>query len=343
LKDPHYSEGVLKGMVWLSGTEDSFAEAEETMERIGHLTVSDSTIWRRKEKWGERFKEVEEAERERANTPASVHEFQERVLGSEKRIGVGLDGTKVHIREEGWKELKVGCSFDIQVFPTWNKESQEWEDLAHAVGNQYVAHLGGAEVFGQLLWTEAKRRGWEGAADKEAVGDGAPWIWNLVQDHFYDAREAVDWYHALEHLADVARWLYGEGTPAAKKWYKKAEKALYQGQAERIAEQLQELAVNYPQEVAHLLQNQAAYLDTHKRRMQYLELREDGYVIGSGMIESGCKQFKARFCGSGMRWARTGIERLIPIRAAIMSQCFDTVWHEAYSVSSSRKQERAAA
>lgn len=330
-------------MVWLSGAVDSFAEAEKVFERIGHLTISDSSIWRRKEKWGKRFKEVEEEEREQANTLSSANAFRERVLGSQKRIGVSMDGTMVHIRDEGWKELKVGCSFDIKVLPTWNKESQEWEDLAHAIDNRYTAHLGGPELFGQLLWTEAKQRGWEGAADKEVVGDGAPWIWNLVRDHFYDAREAVDWYHALEHLSDTAGLLHEEGTPAAKKWYKSAEKALYQGHAERIAEELLDVATDYPEEVADKLQNQATYLDTHKRRMQYLELREDGYVIGSGMVESGGKQFKSRFCGPGMRWSRTGIERLIPIRAAIMSRCFDAAWLAVYNAPSSRKQELAAA
>jgi hypothetical protein len=330
-------------MVWLSGAADSFAEAEKVFERIGHLTISDSSIWRRKEKWGKRFKEVEEAEREQANTPSSADAFRERVLGSQKRIGVSMDGTMVHIRDEGWKELKAGCSFDIKVLPTWNKKTEEWEDLAHAVDNRHVAHLGGPEVFGQLLWAEAKRRGWESAVDKQAVGDGAPWIWNLVQDHFYDAREAVDWYHALEHLAATAGLLHEKGTAAEKKWYKSAKKALYQGHAERIAEELLDAVDDYPEEVADELRKEAAYLDTHKRRMQYLELREDGYVIGSGMVESGCKQFKSRFCGPGMRWGRTGIERLIPIRAAVMSRCFDTVWLAAYRAPSSRKQRLAAA
>ena len=331
LQDKHYSPGVLKEIVWLSGAVGSFAEAEEVLERIGHLTISDSSIWRRKEKWGEAFKAIEDAEREKANMPARANEFRKRVLGSEKRIGVSMDGTMVHIRGEGWKELKVGCSFDIEVYPTWNKETQEWEDLAHAVNNRYVAHLGGPELFGQMLWAEAKQRGWEGAADREVVGDGAAWIWNQAQEHFYDARQAVDWYHALEHLANSAGLLYAEGTPAAKKWYKSAEKALYQGHAERIATKLMKAAAGYPEDVADKLQKEADYLDTHKRRMQYLELREEGYVIGSGMVESGGKQFKSRFCGPGMRWNRSGIERLIPIRAAIMSGCFDTMWQAAYN------------
>jgi len=331
LSDKHYSEGVLKEMVWLSGAVNSFAEAEQVFERIGKVVISDSSIWRRKEEWGEQFREVEAAQREKANVLSSGQAFRERVLGSEKRLGVSMDGTMVHIRDEGWKELKVGCSFQIEVWPTWNKETQEWEDLAHAVDNHYVAHLGGAELLGQMLWAEAKQRGWEGAKDREVVGDGAPWVWNTAQDYFYDAKQVVDWYHAMEHLAGIAALLHGEGTPATKRWYKSAETALYQGHAERLAREVEAMARTYPEEVAAELQKEAGYLDKHKRRMQYLEMREEGYVIGSGMVESGGKQFKSRFCGPGMRWSRAGIERLIPIRAAIMSNRFDTTWEAVYN------------
>jgi hypothetical protein len=65
--------------------------------------------------------------------------------------------------------------------------------------------------------------------------------------------------------------------------------------------------------------------------MQYQEVREDGWTIGSGMVESAAKRFKARFAGSGMRWGRQGAERLIPIRAAVMSKRFDELWQQAYN------------
>jgi hypothetical protein len=332
LRDKHYSEGVLKEVVWLSGVIDSFAEAEEVLQRVGHLSISDSSVWRRKEEWGKRFKAIEKARREKANTLSRGNNFREQVLGSTKRMGVSMDGTKVYIREEKWKELKVGCSFQIDVFPTWNRETQEWEELAHAVDNRYVAHLGGPELFGQMMWAEARQRGWEQAEGKEVIGDGAPWIWNLAQEYFYDAQhDAVDWYHAMEHLSDIAILLHEEGAPAAQQWYKSAQTTLYQGHAGRMALELNKTAADYPPKVADELQKEASYLEKHKRRMQYSKMREDGYVIGSGMVESGCKQFKARFRGSGMRWSREGIERLIPIRAAIMSGRFDTMWQTAYN------------
>jgi len=65
--------------------------------------------------------------------------------------------------------------------------------------------------------------------------------------------------------------------------------------------------------------------------MNYLEMRMEGYPIGSGMVESAAKQYKQRFCGPGMRWSRTGAERLIPVRSAILSQRFDKTWRLAYN------------
>ena len=47
LWDKYWSEGLAKEAVWLSGTIPSFEQAEETFARIGHVSMADSTIWRR--------------------------------------------------------------------------------------------------------------------------------------------------------------------------------------------------------------------------------------------------------------------------------------------------------
>jgi hypothetical protein len=80
LQHTRYSPGLEKMMVWLSGTEKSFAHAEDVMLRIGHLKISDSSIWRRKETWGEQIKQAEDAQRIQANTPGSVEAYQARML-----------------------------------------------------------------------------------------------------------------------------------------------------------------------------------------------------------------------------------------------------------------------
>ncbi len=79
------------------------------------------------------------------------------------------------------------------------------------------------------------------------------------------------------------------------------------------------------------LYSETGYFEKHKRRRNYLDLRTEGWVIGSGMVESGGKQFKHRFAGAGMRWSRAGAERLLPVRTAIMSDRFDQRWKAAYN------------
>ncbi|MCB0222308.1 MAG: hypothetical protein KDI02_01350, partial [Anaerolineae bacterium] len=99
---------------------------------------------------------------------------------------------------------------------------------------------------------------------------------------------------------------------------------------EQIAVDLRQRALQLPQ-TAEMLGTEAGYLENNKRRMNYLECREEGFLLGSGMVESGAKQFKARFCGPGMRWSRSGLERLIPIRSAILSHSFDQLWPAVYN------------
>jgi hypothetical protein len=106
---------------------------------------------------------------------------------------------------------------------------------------------------------------------------------------------------------------------------------LFEGHADQIAARLLQAAQAHPT-LANDLRREAGYFQDNQRRMQYQELREDGFPIGSGMVESACKRFRARFNGSGMRWSRPGLERLIPIRAAIMSQRFDQLWQQAYKL-----------
>ena len=193
-----------------------------------------------------------------------------------------------------------------------------------------MAYLGGPEVFGEKLWAEARRRRWTTAEDTQVVADGAVWIWNLAADHFYDSVQVVDWYHAKSHLAHAAQLLHGEGTTTGQRWLSEQETHLFQGHAEGIANTIRDEARKNASNAAELL-TEAGYFESNKRRMEYLDRRMEGWVIGSGMIESGAKQYQARFKGAGMQWSRTGAERLLPVRTAILSNRFDDLWHRIYN------------
>lgn len=327
LWEKHWSEQIAKQAVWLSGLV-SYAEAEQIMCNVGQLHMSQSTIWRQVAKWGSKLQAIERLQQVKAygfEEPAGLD--PNRSLG---RRGAAMDGTMVHIRAEGWKELKAGCVFEIAPRRQRDPHTQEEVELESAVNNSYVAHLGGPARFGRQMWAEARQRFWMHTEDSLTIGDGAQWIWNLVSEHFYASHQLVDWYHATEHLARVAKILHGEATPAARRWYRRWETKLYQGHVDRLVKALREQAKQQPLK-AEALRKEAGYFHKNRKRMNYLEMRSEGYPIGSGMVESAAKQYKARFCGPGMQWSRPGAERLLPVRTAIMSRRFDKMWRLAYN------------
>ncbi len=319
---------MVKYAVWLSGLA-TFAEAAQILNTIGDMPISTSSIWRRVAVWGPQCQALEATQRAASLAAPTREELNQAEALVSQDLGAAMDGGMVHIREEGGKELKVGGVFAIRQQPTRDKHTGEIVDLAHAVANTYVAHLGGPAVFGETLWAEARQRHWMQARETVVLGDGAAWIWNLAADKFFTSRQVVDWYHAKLHLTQAATALHGEGSAAARRWVRDQETPLLQGHAERLARTLLKLAEKHAR-CAEALRREAGYFQDNYRRMQYLEMREEGFPIGSGMVESACKQFRARLAGSGMRWSRAGLERLLPIRAAIMSQRFDDLWQKAY-------------
>lgn len=333
VRERKLSEGVARLATWLSGLLP-FREASEVLRKVGGIEVSYSSVWREAQVRGEQIREAE------APSNVEVVELEEEPLATAteqraaKRMGSGLDGGMMYIKGEGWKEVKVGVIFDVAHKKRLDERSKELVEVGHAVNNSYVAHLGGPEMLGALLWKEARRRRWEKAAETVVLGDGAPWIWNLVSTHFYDSVQIVDWYHGTEHLAAASQLLHEQDPQEAHRWSERWETRLYQGDAEQLAEYLTQAAarkMTTQPEKAEALQTEAGYFLNNQRRMQYMQMREDGWPIGSGMAESGCKQFKHRFAGPGMRWSRSGAERLIPIRAAIMSERFDAVWNRVFN------------
>ncbi len=307
-----------------------FEQAEKILREIGQVNISRCSIWQRSQVWGAQFKAREEAERVKANALPEQWQPPSRAVEPDRRMGVAMDGLMVHIRQEGWKELKAAAVFDIEVRLGKDAQTREPVQLAHAVRNSYMAYLGGPEVFGEMVFAEARRRDWELAQDTQVVADGAVWIWHQADLHFGRSRQLVDWYHANQHLAAAAKLFKGEGTPAFQLWFNSRETALYQGHAARIACELEQAANDLPP-VADGLRREAGYFREHQHRMNYLEMREEEYVIGSGMIEGGAKQYQARLCGPGMRWSRAGAERIIPIRTAILSGRFADVWRQVYN------------
>lgn len=296
---------MVKNMVWVSGLLP-YGQSREVLQRIGKQTISEKTLWQYSQVYAERLVTTSQVPPSSSTAP----DIQ----------GVSLDGGMIHIRGEGWKEFKVGAVFDVQQALKWNKKTQTHQLQACGVNVDYTATLGTVTQFEPLVAQFATAHGLTQAQHICITGDGADWIWGIAQRQFPEGIQVVDYYHALQHLHKASE-VYLKAKPQSKPETIRStwEADLFKGKLETIIQPLTR------SDLPHL----ARYFEIHQHRMQYQQFRDEGLPIGSGTIESGVKQFKARVTGAGMRWSRRGAENMLVLRAAVLSDHFDQRWDAA--------------
>ena len=92
-----------------------------------------------------------------------------------------------------------------------------------------------------------------------------------------------------------------------------------------VIKELKELhdSGRYTEQQCHDLQGEINYFTTNKQRMDYPLYRHLGLPIGSGTVESACKNVVAkRMKQSGMTWSLDGAKDMLQIRASVKSRRF---------------------
>lgn len=303
---------LAREVVWLSGLV-SYEQVSQVLARIGGYSVPPTTIWEQTQQQGERLVEYQAYQQTHVSIERTAWETQR--YDSQLRKGVSVDGGMVNIRGEGWKEMKVGVV--SRLLPP--DQQTETQPDAVCQDMQYTAVLGTVEHFAPALWALAVEQNVPYAGQVAVTADGAPWIWNLTADLFPCSTQIVDWYHATQHLAAAAQARYPTDAQAAQRWTDLLKAYLIKDEVWRIIVALHAVG----------LAQHAAYFEEHRYRMLYAMFRAEGYPIGSGVIESGVKQYKYRLSGPGMRWSRSGAERMLVIRSAILNASFDRLWRLA--------------
>ena len=134
-------------------------------------------------------------------------------------------------------------------------------------------------AFAQRAYREAQRRGFDTAARRVVIGDGAPWIWQLAAEQFPGAIEIVDIYHAKQHLCDVAKTLYGPGTDLADQWARDRRAELDAGRLRAVVAALR-IHVETTPEARRCIH----YVFGNRHRMRYPQFRAKGLCISSGVV-----------------------------------------------------------
>lgn len=175
----------------------------------------------------------------------------------------------------------------------------------------YVATRGGIEALMKQIYYEARARGLAQAQRVLVLADGAVWIWNLVEDRFPDADQRLDLWHANSYLWAVANALHGQGSPEARQWVKPLLKQIRNDQVAQVITQLETLQPRLAQAAAKAAEGAIQYYQNNQQRMKYKEGRKRHEPLGSGAIESTCRQLQCRLKRCGQFWSTRGDEALL--------------------------------
>ena len=314
-----YLSAAAERMAVLAGVRQSFAKAEQLLAELSGWDLDDDTIRQRTHAAARRAT----ASRDRRGDAA-------RFVQAPGGIEVPIDAGKVNTTG-GWRDVKLAVFARREPGPPATPATWGERELPAPRVRTVVANIEESDAFAVRVRAEADRLGATTAADVTVLGDGAEWLWNLGADVFPQATGVLDIYHALEHLSDAAKAVWGEGTAAAAAQLDAGRSALLSGGKAGLERWLGEAfgAVPAGGSTDPLLEV-AAYFAKHPTRLDYAGRLASGRSIGSGLVEGSIKQLvNLRLKRTGARWRAAHVGPLVEIIALADTPDWHAFWTAA--------------
>lgn len=326
---------ALARLICLEGAdENSYQKAEEHLRETGGIHVSARAVQRLVQQVGAAAQRWQERE-------ALVPEPQSHAVPV---MYVSADATGVPMRK---KELEgragkqsdgtaktrmayLGCVF------TQHQSDEEGRPIRDYQSTTYVSSFQSIDQFGPQLRQEAIRRGLALAMQVVLLIDGASGLANMGRLCFANAIQIVDFYHALEHAGRVVEALLGSKEhPEYKIRLGRWARGLLNDRVEKLIAQARRECAG--RSCARAVEKELGYFVTNIKRMRYGTFRRQGFFIGSGVVEAGCKTvIGARCKHSGMFWSRPGAENILALRCIGSSRRLDQFWKERLNAHAAR-------
>jgi hypothetical protein len=308
-------------LMCLAGASWSFDRSSELLQEFCGLRVSDFTIRRVCQTEGSAIAEWQR----------TAHEARETFRSARGDVEFSTDGTSVNTTE-GWREMRVG------IFSKRNRgepaEAQQWDTRQLPTPHVRVAFaaIENSERFGSRWGQWASRLGIYETSELTVLADGARWIWEEAAVHFAGCQGVLDIYHALEHVSEAAKALYGEGKQKAEAWLDGGRDALLSGGWPRMKAYLHEAKRRFcrskkKKAAIVALEN---YLRTQAEHLNYPTRLAEGRSIGSGQAEGACKNMIGRrLKQTGARWRVRRVNRMAALASLIYSDLWSRYWAHA--------------
>jgi len=321
----------LAHLVALSGINKAFEDGRKWLQEYLLFEVSENTVRAETQTMGKLQQQADNALITETQNEVSLQKREQSQQAVPDILYGSLDAAKVRIEprdkkekaaknRENWRDLKAGCWYEGEVVPARQqslrqKDKAQREDIVlRAKNKQYFCDIDQAEQFGKLLWATGCAAGADRAHILIFICDGAVWIWNLIVLYFPNAIQIVDWYHAADRLKRIVEEAF-PNLGERQTWLEAVTEDLWQGRVELVIEACQSLAKK-----SNLAKQSLAYYANNIERMRYAQFRAAGYLIGSGVIESGCKQIVTqRLKLPGAQWNLEGAILIAKARAAWLS------------------------
>lgn len=313
---PNAFSAERERLVAMTGVQLPFEKGSKLFEALTLLTVSDQGMSTAGRRIGMRVTQREATLQANAMNNDYLQQLN-RTVKPPRRLYGAIDAAKVNIRgdngENGWRDLKIGAWFEARGKPP-NSADGQWRIEAENI--EYYADIGPAYEFSPLVWATAVQQRAHLAHQLVILGDGAEWIWNIVQDNFPNAIQILDWFHASEHLAPVAQLAFSDETKCSQ-WIEQMCQLMWDGKIDDLIDACRTLAQTQPHPE---IERTANYFQTHRQRMRYDYFRAEGLQIGSGTIESAAKQIGLmRMKVPGARWNLSNAILIAKARASFLS------------------------
>jgi hypothetical protein len=231
--------------------------------------------------------------------------------------GPGWGKNKTQQPRVEWHEEKLG------VFYT--QEQSVGSERGELLDKVVVGWQGEPWEVGCRLHWEAMRRGLARARSTLAVADGAPWIWSVVQDRWSHAHQLLDFYHASQHVWTLGEALHPKEEAKRRQWVEKQLHLMRHGKEKRVLEEIAALP-RRSGEGGKVIRREQNYFQEHARRMNYRSVADKGWPIGSGPIESACRQRQCRRKRCGQFWTAAGLRHLGALEEARDNGHWDELW-----------------
>jgi hypothetical protein len=305
---PGEMSAEVQQLAALVGVHASFASSRDLLWRTAQLKLSANSIRKACQQVGAKVMQQEADWRAQSQDLACQREHRRQVEKPRQLYG-SLDGFMAHL-EGGWHEMKAGA---------WWTTRQRRDGSLRAHSISYYTDWQSAAEFSDLTWATGFLRLADQADEVIFVADGAEWIWRIVQQHFPQAVQIVDWYHALSYARAVAQAAFTDEA-SREAWFEQQRRGLWLGQLAAVFRACRACDALAPEMVKKAL----TYFANNRRRMRYDRFRAAGYQIGSGTMESGCKQLgMGRLKIAGAQWSEAGVRLVAKARAAYLSGQWD--------------------